>query len=151
MAISPESSSFCSAQAPRMYVTRLRSRAPRSDSRAARLKSADRGGMSSAVKASSSVDLPAPERPTNRNPRSAFGISCGPLKVTQLNTCRRRIRYCSRVDSEVMARVLVFTLFALRQFVRSEEHTSELQSPDHLVCRLLLEKKKSISLKLCAG
>src|SRR5258708_12269365 len=28
----------------------------------------------------------------------------------------------------------------LRQ--RSEEHTSELQSPDHLVCRLLLEKKK---------
>src|SRR5258708_21731813 len=27
---------------------------------------------------------------------------------------------------------------------RSEEHTSELQSPDHLVCRLLLEKKKHI-------
>src|SRR5438552_7675222 len=27
-------------------------------------------------------------------------------------------------------------------FARSEEHTSELQSPDHLVCRLLLEKKK---------
>src|SRR5258708_15150735 len=28
---------------------------------------------------------------------------------------------------------------------RSEEHTSELQSPDHLVCRLLLEKKKTLS------
>src|SRR5438552_17354025 len=27
---------------------------------------------------------------------------------------------------------------------RSEEHTSELQSPDHLVCRLLLEKKKKL-------
>src|SRR5258708_30614228 len=27
--------------------------------------------------------------------------------------------------------------------MRSEEHTSELQSPDHLVCRLLLEKKKT--------
>src|SRR5690348_18043146 len=27
--------------------------------------------------------------------------------------------------------------------VRSEEHTSELQSPVHLVCRLLLEKKKN--------
>src|SRR5438552_11807019 len=27
---------------------------------------------------------------------------------------------------------------------RSEEHTSELQSPDHLVCRLLLEKKKHV-------
>src|SRR5215216_6977114 len=29
-----------------------------------------------------------------------------------------------------------------RSSARSEEHTSELQSPDHLVCRLLLEKKK---------
>src|SRR5258708_12431827 len=28
---------------------------------------------------------------------------------------------------------------------RSEEHTSELQSPDHLVCRLLLENKKTIN------
>src|SRR5947208_11596651 len=32
--------------------------------------------------------------------------------------------------------------------IRSEEHTSELQSPDHLVCRLLLEKKKIIT-RLC--
>src|SRR5690348_17703211 len=31
--------------------------------------------------------------------------------------------------------------------VRSEEHTSELQSPVHLVCRLLLEKKKQTALK----
>src|SRR5207244_12702419 len=31
----------------------------------------------------------------------------------------------------------------LRAAPRSEEHTSELQSPDHLVCRLLLEKKKT--------
>src|SRR5258708_21636188 len=30
----------------------------------------------------------------------------------------------------------------IETFARSEEHTSELQSPDHLVCRLLLEKKK---------
>src|SRR5258708_20572525 len=30
---------------------------------------------------------------------------------------------------------------------RSEEHTSELQSPDHLVCRLLLEKKKKQIIK----
>src|SRR5258708_14604356 len=29
--------------------------------------------------------------------------------------------------------------------LRSEEHTSELQSPDHLVCRLLLEKKNQRS------
>src|SRR3712207_7418654 len=31
----------------------------------------------------------------------------------------------------------------LRQLVRSEEHTSELQSRQYLVCRLLLEKKKN--------
>src|SRR5436189_4042804 len=34
-------------------------------------------------------------------------------------------------------------------FVRSEEHTSELQSPMYLVCRLLLEKKK-ITNNVCA-
>src|SRR5258708_20273802 len=33
----------------------------------------------------------------------------------------------------------------VRADVRSEEHTSELQSPDHLVCRLLLEKKNKIA------
>src|SRR5258708_25599041 len=33
-------------------------------------------------------------------------------------------------------------IFKKRSHSRSEEHTSELQSPDHLVCRLLLEKKK---------
>src|SRR5258708_21801285 len=32
---------------------------------------------------------------------------------------------------------------------RSEEHTSELQSPDHLVCRLLLEKKKKTNRREC--
>src|SRR5438552_9449899 len=31
-----------------------------------------------------------------------------------------------------------------RPLTRSEEHTSELQSPDHLVCRLLLEKKNTL-------
>src|SRR5258708_26996920 len=34
------------------------------------------------------------------------------------------------------------SLNSTRGSSRSEEHTSELQSPDHLVCRLLLEKKK---------
>src|SRR5207244_9533135 len=34
------------------------------------------------------------------------------------------------------------SLELVRAAKRSEEHTSELQSPDHLVCRLLLEKKK---------
>src|SRR5258708_17316009 len=34
--------------------------------------------------------------------------------------------------------------FRIGKARRSEEHTSELQSPDHLVCRLLLEKKKRL-------
>src|SRR5258708_19611642 len=33
--------------------------------------------------------------------------------------------------------------FSTTRLARSEEHTSELQSPDHLVCRLLLEKKNN--------
>src|SRR5258707_6715957 len=35
----------------------------------------------------------------------------------------------------------------LRSFGRSEEHTSELQSRQYLVCRLLLEKKKTTGLR----
>src|SRR5439155_4859334 len=38
-----------------------------------------------------------------------------------------------------------YSVKALRKIRRSEEHTSELQSRGHLVCRLLLEKKKPIS------
>src|SRR5258708_27392172 len=55
---------------------------------------------------------------------------------------------------DVVARILIlaqeFAHLELHQIqqlgvreLRSEEHTSELQSPDHLVCRLLLEKKKT--------
>src|SRR5258708_26711183 len=43
---------------------------------------------------------------------------------------------------DVNAPGLAIVLTPRRVDVRSEEHTSELQSPDHLVCRLLLEKKK---------
>src|SRR5947208_6261798 len=51
-----------------------------------------------------------------------------------------------RLGRVLAARLLEDELFllahVLRRAARSEEHTSELQSPDHLVCRLLLEKKK---------
>src|SRR3989442_8722994 len=40
--------------------------------------------------------------------------------------------------------VISATFFFLAEIIRSEEHTSELQSRPHLVCRLLLEKKKKI-------
>src|SRR5258708_11092715 len=50
------------------------------------------------------------------------------------------------VRSEFVSFVLPLTLLRRPRGgdPRSEEHTSELQSPDHLVCRLLLEKKKII-------
>src|SRR5438876_3052112 len=65
------------------------------------------------------------------------------LGVRLLNRTTRRLslseagsayyRHCARILAEAEA---------AEQAARSEEHTSELQSPVHLVCRLLLEKKK---------
>src|SRR5947208_12591628 len=46
-----------------------------------------------------------------------------------------RLSLAHRASDRIAAELLCDT-------ERSEEHTSELQSPDHLVCRLLLEKKK---------
>src|SRR5258708_10402893 len=46
-----------------------------------------------------------------------------------------RCNSCCSISSNCRRKLLVHR--------RSEEHTSELQSPDHLVCRLLLEKKKT--------
>src|SRR5207244_12854229 len=50
---------------------------------------------------------------------------------------RRRLSRRPRQSRQLRQR----RAFRAQPAVRSEEHTSELQSPDHLVCRLLLEKK----------
>src|SRR5258708_28096870 len=64
-----------------------------------------------------------------------------------LPICRRRTRHCrggcGRRQRGGRGRAGTGPAAGLRQVGRSEEHTSELQSPDHLVCRLLLEKKKT--------
>src|SRR2546426_2471900 len=51
-------------------------------------------------------------------------------------------------EAAAAARAAVAALdqYAEESLLRSEEHTSELQSPCNLVCRLLLEKKKKIML-----
>src|SRR5205809_3267086 len=49
--------------------------------------------------------------------------------------------FAALAQGSLMA-LLVAAIFSAVLFVRSEEHTSELQSRLHLVCRLLLEKKK---------
>src|SRR5256885_12454720 len=50
-------------------------------------------------------------------------------------------------DLDLHVRAFLADLLDLvqRQLARSEEHTSELQSPCNLVCRLLLEKKNKVS------
>src|SRR3712207_8681050 len=45
-------------------------------------------------------------------------------------------------DGTVVLHDLLIDLDAVQRLARSEEHTSELQSRQYLVCRLLLEKKK---------
>src|SRR5258708_14103712 len=52
--------------------------------------------------------------------------------------------YC-RPDNQSIRRLFLADRAGWGVWSRSEEHTSELQSPDHLVCRLLLEKKKQLS------
>src|ERR1035438_6798849 len=49
---------------------------------------------------------------------------------------------CQAAEPRVVSAFLSFLRIAPERAYRSEEHTSELQSLRHLVCRLLLEKKK---------
>src|SRR5438876_6599835 len=58
-----------------------------------------------------------------------------------------------RLVERIHPRQIIVDLAATKPgaYARSEEHTSELQSPVHLVCRLLLEKKKTRSSTICAS
>src|SRR6266487_1420047 len=61
--------------------------------------------------------------------------------ATQRESARvRPLAIVAVVYGTIVALALIYHLLWLHD--RSEEHTSELQSPVHLVCRLLLEKKK---------
>src|SRR2546422_1817899 len=59
----------------------------------------------------------------------------------QLPTAFEAIDKSERIPREALAEILSKAGIGKRE-TRSEEHTSELQSRLHLVCRLLLEKKK---------
>src|SRR5260221_4157870 len=69
--------------------------------------------------------------------RSAF------LEAPQRPLTREYLLQARRVHEDIFDRRI--DVQVLRQILRSEEHTSELQSHSDLVCRLLLEKKKTIS------
>src|SRR5258708_21964726 len=71
--------------------------------------------------------------------------SCGSRGRCPIPCSRRRPRAPGRRGSSWSTRLPGARGLRRLQGIghRSEEHTSELQSPDHLVCRLLLAKKKS--------
>src|SRR2546422_5376549 len=78
------------------------------------------------------------------------------VAVTGVQTCALPISLACSVKAFAPRRptkwsVAGFSLLAIsgRALVRSEEHTSELQSRLHLVCRLLLEKKKKKHKRSC--
>src|SRR2546426_5036914 len=75
-----------------------------------------------------------PQEPPVLNLKIARGDQVQQISVKGVNTCKYRV---------VLQNADVVNAFADGNQVRSEEHTSELQSPCNLVCRLLLEKKKS--------
>src|SRR5207244_8411540 len=75
-----------------------------------------------------------------RNSRKTLRAS--ESRSTSFSEKRRSMEACSDCMEGKYKGIADCQLIANRQF-RSEEHTSELQSPDHLVCRLLLEKKKN--------
>src|SRR5258708_24968915 len=72
-----------------------------------------------------------------------IGRELGNALVTELGSLPEFLAPLSAGDREDLCRRAALRL---GREARSEEHTSELQSPDHLVCRLLLEKKKNAEL-----
>src|SRR5258708_29926477 len=59
-------------------------------------------------------------------------------------TPAQRAEFLFKAAAIIKRRRTEIAAILAKEIQRSEEHTSELQSPDHLVCRLLLEKKKKI-------
>src|SRR5437667_7398999 len=78
-----------------------------------------------------------------KKPRSE-PYSCGACPKLSLWRCREGATCCSSFGFPSSTSYCVISPWALsaRKTLRSEEHTSELQSHHDLVCRLLLEKKK---------
>src|SRR3712207_8930275 len=78
-------------------------------------------------------------------PYTTLFRSCAAVHGRHLRRLARAPRRCAARDAELLAlgdRADHFAAAQLRP-IRSEEHTSELQSRQYLVCRLLLEKKKT--------
>src|SRR5436853_5439413 len=64
----------------------------------------------------------------------------GARAIASVRVAFRTFEHVGTRDYQVFAAQWLAYVLPYRRFVRSEEHTSELQSLRHLVCRLLLEK-----------
>src|SRR5271166_933951 len=69
-------------------------------------------------------------------------LSCTTSRLTEGGISERKIGSRRRTLSTTSTVLVPGWRWTASRMVRSEEHTSELQSRGHLVCRLLLEKKK---------
>src|SRR2546426_5115268 len=79
----------------------------------------------------------------SQHPATCSGIF-GRSARTCASSWRRRLWLGLDPQSARLTRFIICVANSKHKSVRSEEHTSELQSPCNLVCRLLLEKKKKI-------
>src|SRR5438309_3683073 len=120
-------------------------------------------GLNLAIEAIPAVAQPASERPkegdllvsiesesTNALEPKDIPLGGPPLLAWPIDAADKTVRKDSRLNKILLLRLDPSTLVgatkdrADQRRRRSEEHTSELQSQFHLVCRLLLEKKKTI-------
>src|SRR3712207_8360086 len=69
-------------------------------------------------------------------------VERGKLWMLQTRVGKRTAAAAFRIATQLVDEQLITLDEALERVTRSEEHTSELQSRQYLVCRLLLEKKK---------
>src|SRR5258708_9474935 len=81
-----------------------------------------------------------PRFESRQQPKADLSHSAIAVNLDACIQCTRCLRACR----EEQANDVIGYAQAPRALDRSEEHTSELQSPDHLVCRLLLEKKNIV-------
>src|SRR5207249_9189678 len=85
---------------------------------------------------------------TNGNTAAFSGAIAGCKRnTTRFSPSTSSSWYASTITTSVVrsAPADVSTTYGMKRSLRSEEHTSELQSRFDLVCRLLLEKKKKLS------
>src|SRR5260221_6093478 len=95
----------------------------------------------SVLSATPPVRLPASHYLLAPSKPSAKSFIIRTCKTVSKQSTLTRFRINTYEKTGVGGRVKVLCFDTVLQ-VRSEEHTSELQSPSDLVCRLLLEKKK---------